>query len=140
MLDEAIAAQDGPPQIAVIVRAFVAPALWMVQRERGGHAFARFLSRTFSEPDENLRELVLEAFGDVFLRFTAALSEALPQLPREEVHWRFLFMVGAMAHTAGFGFLMSRLSEGLCDPLDVEAVINRLVRFLEGGLEAPPSA
>ena len=121
-------------------RAFVKPTLEMVQRERGGHAFARFVCRTFSEPDESLRDIVLEQFREVLARFTTAFARALPGLPPEEFFWRFHFMVGAMVHTAGLGFLAHRLSDGLCDPADVDGLTTRLVRFLSAGLEAEAAA
>jgi AcrR family transcriptional regulator len=137
LLKEVLETAEGKPAPDEVVRAFVAPVLSMVERESGGHAFARFVARTFSEPDPALRRLVLEEFDQVFKRFIAALELALPELDREEIHWRFLFTVGAMAHTAGFGFLMHQLSDGLCDPHDVDGLIQRLVRFVTGGLTAP---
>ncbi len=135
LLDEA--ERDGDnPRLEAIVGAFVLPALEMVQRERGGHAFARFVCRTFSEPDEAFRDLVLDQFREVVARFSNAFERALPGLPREELFWRFHFTVGSMVHTAGLGFLAYQLSDGLCDPEDIEGVGERLIGFLCGGLRA----
>ena len=134
---DAVLAEHDPAPVDAIARAFVSPVLEMVRRDQGGHAFARFVSRTFSEPDPALRTLVLEAFGEVVERFTGALRAALPHLEHDEIFWRFLFMIGAMTQTAGFGFLMRQLSCGICDPDDTEAVTDRLVRFLAAGLAAP---
>lgn len=128
------------PAMEDIVRAFVQPTLEMVQRERGGHEFARFVCRTFSEPDESLHDVVLEQFREVVGRFTAAFERALPGLPREELFWRFHFMVGSMIHTAGLGFLAHRMSDGLCNPADLDGLSDQLVRFLSGGLEAEASS
>lgn len=137
LLSEAQSRHAQPPPVAEIVRAFVEPVLLMVQRERGGHAFARFVSRTFSEPDPAIRDLVLSEFDEVFHRFSDALQEALPHLAQDEIYWRFLFMVGAMIQTAGFGFVMHQLTDGVCDPLDVDGVVERLVQFVDGGMNAP---
>lgn len=128
------------PTLEAVITAFVRPALEMVQRERGGHAFARFVCRTFSEPDESLRDLVLEQFREVLARFTTAFARVLPELPPEEMFWRFHFMVGAMIHTAGLGFLAQRMSDGLCNPADLDGLTTRLVRFLRGGLAAEAAA
>ena len=128
---------EGRPEVAGVVRAFIGPPLRMIQRERGGHSFARFVLRAFSEPGADMRRTVLEQFGETIERFTAALAAALPHLSREEIHWRFHFAVGSMAHTAGLGFLVHEASGGLCDPLDVEGVIDRLTGFLVGGLKSP---
>lgn len=125
------------PDVNAVLRAFVAPVLRMVQQERGGHAFARFVLRSFSQPRQELRDAVMEEFAEIAERFTDALARALPELPREELFWRFHFMVGTMAHTAGLGFIAHRLSGGICDPLDVEGCIDRMVRFLSAGFLAP---
>ena len=139
LLDNVEAASD-TPAIEDIVRAFVQPTLQMVQRERGGHEFARFVCRAFSEPGEGFRDIALEQFRDIVARFSAAFARALPGLPREELFWRFHFMVGSMVHTAGLGFLAHRLSDGLCNPADLDGVTARLVRFLSGGLRAEATA
>ncbi len=132
-------ATQGPaaPSVEEILRALVAPVLTMVEREPGGHRFARFLTRTFSEPDPSLRRIVLAEFEEVIQRFTQAIAEARPELSKEEIFWRFWFTVGAMAHTTGFGFLIQELSGGSCDPLDVENVTQRLVSFVAAGTTAP---
>lgn len=131
--------EGSAPAVEDIVRAFVQPTLEMVQRERGGHAFARFVCRTFSEPDETFHDIILDQFRGIVTRFSTALARALPDLPREELFWRFHFMVGSMVHTAGLGFLAHRLSNGLCNPADLDGLTTRLVGFLSGGLQAEAS-
>lgn len=134
LLDRVEREHETPP-VEAIVRAFVQPALEMLQKERGGHAFARFVCRTFSEPNEGFRDLVMDQFREIVMRFTAALERALPDLPREEIFWRFHFMVGSMVHTAGMSFIAQRISGGLCDADDVDGLVDRLVTFLAGGFE-----
>ncbi len=130
----------GTPEPRALVTAFVAPVLEMIQRQRGGHAFAQFVLRAFSEPGEETRELMLEEFGEVIERFTDAFARALPQFSREDVFWRYFFMVGSLAFAAGLGFLIRPISAGRCNPLDVDDVTRRLVDFITGGMLAPGSA
>lgn len=120
-----------------IVRAFVEPALQLIQQTRGGHDFARFVGRCFCEPGDRLHALLLEQFRQVIDRFVAAISQAHPELPEEEVYWRFHFMIGSMLYTAGHGYLVHLYSDGRCDPLDVEGVTDRLVHFLTAGMRSP---
>lgn len=127
-----------PPDLRAVVRAFVQPALEMVQRVRGGHAFARFLLTLFQDPKAETRELVLDQLHETVDRFTGALGRALPELPRAEIFWRFHFMVGVMAHTIALGSLVHRYSGGLCDPLDVETVTDHIVDFVAAGFATPP--
>ncbi len=140
LLEECLRESRESPSPETIVRAFVAPVLRMIQRERGGHAFARFVGRAFAEPDPAMRGLLLDQFREVIERFSEALARALPHLPKEEIYWRFHFMVGSMIHTAALGFLVRDISGGLCNPADVDGVIDRLVRFVTGGLREPAAS
>jgi len=134
------AAYEGPPPVREIVEAFVAPVLEMVQTEPRGHAFARFGLRLLTDPDDSLRDVLLEQFASTMKAFTDALTRALPELSPAEVAWRFHFMVGSLTHIVGLGRLVERYTGGLCDPRDVGEVIRQLVRFLEGGLSRPSLA
>lgn len=127
----------GEDAVRCIVEAFVAPPLRMIYSDAGGPEFARLVARSFSEPDAEVRDLILEQFRPVIDRFGAALRAALPELPAAEIAWRFLFMVGAMAYTAGQGDLLERFGHGSGPPADPEQVIERLVAFLAAGMQAP---
>lgn len=131
-------AAPGGPAVECIMRAFVAPVLRMLgDRRDGGAAFARLVSRSFSEPSDETRRMLQAAFREVVERFSAALGAALPHLPRETIFWRIHFMAGAMAHTAAFGRLAYAMSHGLCDPADTGRMVDELAAFLAGGLAAP---
>ena len=140
LLEECLRESREAPSPEAIVRAFVSPVLRMIQRERGGHSFARFIGRAFAEPDPAMRGLLLEQFREVIERFSEALARALPHLPKEEIYWRSHFMDGSMIHTAALGFLVRDISGGLCNPADVDGVIDRLVRFITGGLREPAAS
>lgn len=129
----------GDDDLDAIVTAFVAPVLRMIRDEQQQN-FACLIGRSFSQPDSPTRQTLLEAFRPLREGFIASLGRALPELPHTELCWRFHFMVGSMAHTVATGKLMEWISEGHCDPNDVEANIRRLVAFIVGGLEAPVSA
>ena len=127
-----------PPELEAIVDAFVRPALLLRRRsEEQWHVLRRLLGHTMSLPSGNLREVFLDQFGEVVRRFTGAIGRSLPELTPREVHWRFLFMVGAMAHALTMAEDMPRVSGGICDGLDAEAISRRLIPFIAAGLRAP---
>ncbi len=136
---EALAGTGHEGAVEEIVEAFVGPALRMIGREPGGRAFAQLLARAVLEPGPGSRELVLEHFQEVIERFTAALEGALPDLAREEILWRFHFMIGSLSFTAGLGFLVQRWA-GAPAPRDPESVVARLVAFVAGGMSSAPAA
>jgi hypothetical protein len=96
----------------------------------------RLLSRTYTEPSEFVRSFLAEEYAGVVTRFKAALCRALPEVPDEEILWRFHFMVGSMSYALSGADTLNIIS---ARPLDdaPDALSARLMSFLVGGLRAP---
>ncbi|MDA0978314.1 MAG: TetR/AcrR family transcriptional regulator, partial [Proteobacteria bacterium] len=80
--------------IRSILQAFFTPVVEGIPDTRA----PALMARMFYEPDALIRPLLEETFGEVISRFQAALSDALPGIPFDEVRWRFHFTVGSMVH------------------------------------------
>ncbi len=134
------AGEEGPT-LEQIIEAFLGPPLRMGHEpERGGAVFVRLLGHTISQPDDRIREMFTRQFREVVPRFIAAFRRRIPDLPTAEIFWRFLFLIGSMAHTMALRDDMQRLSGGLCTDSDVESMIRRLVPFLAAGMRAAAPA
>lgn len=134
-------AGKGGPTLEQILEAFVGPPLRMyLDADRGGPVAMRLFGQAIGDPGGRTKMILAEQFSTIVHRFTAALKIAVPELDDTEIFWRFVFMVGAMAHTMTMGDDLPQMSCGLCDPSDVEGTIQRLVPFLAGGLRATVSA
>ena len=132
-----------PPPLENVLEAFVAPPLLLSRdRKRGGVLFMRLLGRAFSEPEERIRDILYRQFTEVANRFTNALGQVLPHLSREELFWRFHFMIGAMAHTMSAMADTKKLAQvsKVEVTADVETVIRRLIPFLAEGFRTPAPA
>ena len=137
-LDRLEAEADGAPlKPSRIVDAFFGTALQLAaDTEHGGHTFMRLLGRTYTEPNAFVRQFLAEEYAGVLERFLAALYRALSEVPREEILWRFHFMMGAMSYAiAGTDGL--QLFAGKFDDADPARLMPRLMSFLLGGLRAP---
>ena len=131
------AAGQAPVKPRLILEAFFGVALRMAADvDGGGRNFMRMLSRIYAEPSEFVRNFLAEEYAAVVARFKAALCKALPDVPREEILWRFHFMVGALSYALS-GADALHIVNGA--PLDdnPEALSARLMSFLIGGLRAP---
>ncbi len=139
MLDQLEREADGAPvKPHLIVEAFFGVALRMAADEQhGGHTFMRLLGRTYSEPSEFIRTFLAEEYEAVVERFKAALFKALPDVPREEILWRFHFMLGAMAYAISGIDALKLLTDCQLDENDPGTLARRLMPFLIGGLRAP---
>ncbi len=138
MLDQLEAeAGSAPLKPSRIVEAFFGTALALAaDTEHGGHTFMRLLGRTYTEPNAFVRQFLAEEYAGVLERFLGALYRSLPDVPREEILWRFHFMMGAMSYAiAGTDAL--QLFAGKFDDADPARLMPRLMSFLLGGLRAP---
>ena len=136
MLDACeVEAAGGPLPLNRVLDALLRP---IVEMMRGPEkAFAPMMSRLFTESSELTAKVFQKHLAHVSARFIPALQRALPQLPPQELYWRMLFTLGAVAHTIGGAKLVRVLSNGQCDPSDIESLFPRLEAFLMAGLQAP---
>ncbi len=129
-----IATANGPGELDAIARAFVSPALHIL-RSPGGRSITQLMGRLYSEPLE-IKFKLLKTFEPIVLHFTEAIGLTLPHLSQSEVFWRFHYMVGSMAFTMVSSDIVESRLEGSVEE-DVDEGIERLVRFISGGLSAP---
>ncbi len=142
VLDELEAAGDGlPPRPHKIVEAFFGTLIGMgCNKDLGGQIFLKLIGRSFTSPNGFIRALLAEEYREVVERYKQAFINALPDVPRQEVAWRFQFMLGATAYAlAGSDFLQVSVQFD-SDELPEEQtrrLWSRLYSFLVGGMRAP---
>lgn len=141
VLDELEAEAGGrPPRPHKIVEAFFGTLIGMgSNRELGGEVFLKLIGRSFTSPNGFIRALLAEEYREVVERYKQAFINALPDVPRQEVAWRFQFMLGATAYAlAGNDFLQVSVQFD-SDELPGEQsrrLWPRLYSFLVGGMRA----
>ncbi|MCE1243583.1 TetR/AcrR family transcriptional regulator [Oryzomicrobium sp.] len=142
---DALEAEAGgkPLKPSLIVEAFFGTLLKMGEEPAlGGMTFLRLLGRTMTEPAAFIRTFFAGEYAEVMGRFKDALFRALPDVPREEIAWRFHFMLGAMSYAIAETDVLSLIDGFEVSESDVEAeaarqLKARLMPFLLGGLRAP---
>jgi AcrR family transcriptional regulator len=131
-------ARGAPLKPHQIVEAFFGVSLRMAaDTEHGGHTFMRLLGRTYTEPTAFVRQFLADEYAVVVPRFKQALFRSLPDVPPEEILWRFHFMLGAMSYAIAGTDALQLMAEHELDEKDPEALSRRLMPFLLGGLRAP---
>ncbi|HQR04415.1 MAG: TetR family transcriptional regulator [Proteobacteria bacterium] len=134
-------ARGAPLKPSLIVDYFFGTLLRMGARpETGGQTFQRLLGRTHTEPAAFISTFLASEYADVVNRYKSALCRALPDVPREEIVWRFHFMLGATAYAiTGTDSLQLITDWKMEEDVQVQAqkLLARLMSFLLGGLRAP---
>ena len=121
--------------VAEVLDAFLRPVFEMFATN--AKEFTPMMGRIFTESTEVLEKVFRTHMAEVAERFMAAFQRALPDIPKLELVWRLHFTFGAMVHTMSATRALKLLSNGLCDPTDVESTLKRMKSFLIGGLMAP---
>jgi len=119
-----------------VIEAFVRPALAEIG-STGRSSFSRLRAILAAEDSTLLDTLVAENFDLSSQTFIAALQKRLPALPREEVLWRFHFMLGTIYYSVASPQRIKVFSRGRCDPGDLDATVRHLVPFLAAAFRAP---
>jgi AcrR family transcriptional regulator len=127
-LDEA-----GSNDVQALVAAFVGPALSI---DASG-SFLRIRTLLSAENAEIFNELTAANFDETSLEFIARLERALPHLTREQVLWRYHFLLGTIYYSATGPQRIAALSGGSCDPRNSAVLLAHLLPFLTAGLLAP---
>tara|TARA_R110002126_G_scaffold291744_1_gene456458 strand:+ start:64711 stop:65397 length:687 start_codon:yes stop_codon:yes gene_type:complete len=120
------------PEIRDIVEAFI-DAYVNEDDPKTGVLLAHLVLKHRLEPNDWTRAMVRDELDPMAKRYIAALAMAAPHLNEREVHWRYHIMMGAiqvMLSDAGPDSRMARLSGGLCDPSDRNALRSELVAFI----------
>jgi AcrR family transcriptional regulator len=127
------------PELEDILEAFLRPALVLgVQPQFGGPAFVKLRARLATEPKALSRKILSKAFDRSSRKFIDAIGEALPDLPRSEVEWRFHFMLGAMFYTMADAGRIQALTNGRVDPGNVKRALRHMIPFLAAGFRSAP--
>ena len=132
-----IRANGRKPALEEILSAFVRPALAVAQSDDGQAAFIRLRAILAAENSALLDKLVAENFDVSSTTFIDALRECLPDLTRDEILWRFHFMLGTIYYTASGPHRIREFSNGRCDPADIEENLRQLIPFLTAAFHAP---
>jgi len=110
-----------------ILECFFAPLAAVVEKN---HQVPALIGRIYAEPESLTKPIMEKEFGEVAASYQLAIAEVFPDVPADELRWRFHFMIGSMIHLLQFNA-----------PLGTESSrstfisgIDRLINYAEAGL------
>lgn len=119
-----------------VLLAFIEPTLLLPEAAPGARNFITLIGRAMADPDETARKIFIENMRAIIQLFYTSLAEALPEIPKDVLYWRFNFVIGSLSHTMR--------SVGKCPVPMAEAVaknprdlVQLLMPFVTAGMEAP---
>lgn len=134
LLDDVLADGGG---VVKILEAFMRPLLTMVGRSKmSEQMFYKLMGRCIMDQHGTLSEVMIPLFLRMTEAFTKALSEALPDMPKDLLLWRLHFSFGVMAQTLLHGDALKKLTDGASGDPDFETNLQRMVEFCHAGFMA----
>ena len=124
-------------ELEAVIEAFVRPALAEIQTGHGETSFSRLRAILAAEDSALLNQLVADNFDMSSRTFVAALRQCLPDVPADEILWRFHFMLGTIYYSVASPQRIKTFSKGRCDPGNLEDTLHHLVPFLAAAFRAP---
>ncbi len=126
---------EGALRLEDIVEALFRPTIETgLELAEDGGGFARILVSMANSNDPLAREMTATYYDPIAHDYIAALQEAEPGLGRADAVWAYMFAIGVgMTMMAKTG-RPARLSNGLCDDGDADAMLARIVPFICGGV------
>jgi len=134
-LDEYAAASGDTPTVEGALHAFLDTDLDLYNQ--GGENWKNYgaLSALASNTPYGA-ELMDQHFDPVVLRLIELLKKATPDCAEEDIFWGYHFVTGALMLTLARTGRIDRLSGGLCNSDDYEAVKARMATFMAAGFKA----
>lgn len=130
-------AKSGAPKLEDLLEAFLRPALIVGSGSgQDGRVFVKLRARLATENTPLSRKIVTDAFNESSTQYLKAIVEALPQIPTKNVYWGFHFLMGAMVFTMINPGRIQSMTDGECDPSDIDEAMQQLVPFLVAGMTA----
>jgi AcrR family transcriptional regulator len=123
------------PEAREVMYNFFVPVFSFRETAPGAEAFITLIGRTMSEPDERLREKLMDHFRPMFFLCFEILCEALPQVPQDVLFWRLQFSIGVMSHTLFMLDQKKVFPEGVIPSFDVTSMTEMVVSFVTAGME-----
>lgn len=145
LLDELEEQAEGHAvKASYLVNAFFGSLLHFAdEKDHEGGIFLRLLEQTMVNHSAFITAVVAKENAVVLQRFKAALFNALPDVPKEEILWRFQFMLGATSYALhGIQALIQATDHNGLIHRDLRQHYDsklkpRLMSFILGGLRAP---
>lgn len=124
------------PDIKDVMYAFIEPTLQFKDSGPGAKNFFTFIGRSFTDPDDTVRQVFMRFIKPIFQLLFETTSSALPHLPREQIFWRLMFSMGSLFHTINICGNMKADFMGMRCETDTESLVNQIIPFVTAGMKA----
>jgi len=129
--------QASPRSLRSACRDTLRPLAQLPAQQNWGMDAVRFLSRLVSDNDADIAAMINGMFAPFWQRLDRTLAEQLPDLPAPVRRLRLMFMSTNAFHGVAEVAWLTHTPLGDMSYFDENTLLDHLVAYLIGGLEAP---
>ena len=131
--------QSRKPSVEEILEAWILPCLGQGDHEEGRIIHLHIIANLSHERWEYTRTVsgYMQRSHKAFIK---ALHSCLPDLSKETLIWRLHFVSGALFFGIRQPASLIALSEGICNPDDLETTFDQILPYAAAGFRAPECA
>jgi len=120
---------DKPIPLDALLQAYAAPIFPRAQDDLSKDAaiYLRFFGRIYTEPSDELRDIVQAHFTDLQNQYIDHIAKAVPHVTRQTVVVRFGMLIGALAFLGAKMGIIGLLSGGKFDEEDSQTTLAHFV-------------
>ena len=120
-----------------LIYAFVYPPLRLAGESSGGRAFVTLQARLHNEPKDIETTLRQEYYDKISLEFMEEFHKTLPQISKETIAWRMIFIMGLYIYVASNTGRLEVISNQKCTGSNWKEALEEILNFCEHGFLAP---
>jgi AcrR family transcriptional regulator len=124
-----------PPRVREVVKAFIEPVFEKSRSMPDKNRFMALEGRALWEPNTKIRNVFISLFVQSFSVFQETMSQALPDVPKEDLLWRLHFATGAMSHCMRMCSLRHSAQQSPSYEKDMDLIVTSLVDFIAAGVK-----
>lgn len=110
-------------------------------RKHGAAIYLSLLGYAYAEIQGHLRKFMLHEYGAVVLKLVTLLHRANPQLSDEEIFWRLHFVLGSTVFSQVSSQALQEIAAAdFHSQVSAEDIIEKLIPFIAGGMDAPAAS
>ena len=126
---------DAKPEVSALLRAFLSPFFdRRASGDTGWRNYSAFIGRIVWDPNASAH--INEAFNEVAKTYIRSFCEALPEVPEEQIHWGFQFLLASMYSVEETNKRIEGLSENRFSGKDLATAFEALIPFLCAGFNS----
>lgn len=131
---EQVKSGGGPIPLERLIEIFLRPAVDIALTGSSGRSFLRMQAHLQLDDSKFGKQLRGSLYDESSRCFVEAFAQSLPGLTREQIYWRFIFILGVYQYTLADTGRLEAISKGESSGRDYTEALQQMIVFVAAGM------